>query len=135
LPFNLKSGSPVVPFLSLLLMATVGAVGQIVLYKVAQRHRTSTDTAGQTTTYTYNAAGQVLTVVTPPRAELTIAQRTTTYANDTAGRLQSVIGPTAAAKTFTYDADERVRTATDSEGSRTRVSRSGPGSRASSTCG
>jgi RHS repeat-associated protein len=73
-----------------------------------------TDAAGQATTYTYNAQGQVVTVVTPPRDGLSVAQRTTTYAYDANGLLQSVTGPLAGATTsYTYDGYGRVRTTTD----------------------
>src|SRR6266851_557371 len=72
---------------------------------------TITDAAGQTTTYTYNTAGQLLTIVTPPRDGLTLAQRTTTYAYDTNGYLQSVAGPLAGmTASYTYDGYGRVRT-------------------------
>ena len=75
---------------------------------------TVTDVAGQTTTYTYNAAGKRLTVVTPPRGGLTLAQRTTTYSYDTNGYLQTVTGPaTGATLSYTYDGYGRVRTVTD----------------------
>jgi YD repeat-containing protein len=47
-------------------------------YNTQHRPLTVTDAAGQTTTYTYNSQGQLLTVVTPPRDELSQAQRTTT---------------------------------------------------------
>jgi RHS repeat-associated protein len=78
---------------------------------------TVTDAAGQTTTYTYNSAGQVLTMVTPPRGGLTLAQRTTTYTYDTNGYLQSVTGPLpGATQSFTYDGYGRVRTTTGSDG-------------------
>jgi YD repeat-containing protein len=86
-------------------------------YNAQHRPLTVTDAAGQTTTYTYNAAGQLLTVVTPPRSGLTLAQRTTTYAYDTYGRLESVTGPAAGATmTYSYDGYGRLRTVMDSEG-------------------
>jgi YD repeat-containing protein len=72
---------------------------------------TITDSAGQTTTYTYNTAGQVLTV-TNAKSE------TTTYAYSTPySYLTSVTGPVTGATTgFTYDAYGRARTVTDSDG-------------------
>jgi YD repeat-containing protein len=77
---------------------------------------TITDSSGQTTTNSYNAQGQIVTVVTAPRAGLSQAQRTTTYAYDTNGYLQSVTGPLAGATTsYTYDGYGRVRTVTDSD--------------------
>ena len=81
-------------------------------YNVTHLPQTITDAAGQTTTFTYNAAGQVLTV-TNAKSE------TTTYAYDTAGHgyLQSVTGPVAGATTtYTYDTFGRVRTTTDADG-------------------
>ena len=75
---------------------------------------TRTDASNQTTTYNYNTAGQLLTLVTPPRAGLSQAQRTTTYAYDTNGYLQSITGPLAGSTTsFTYDGYGRTRTVTD----------------------
>jgi YD repeat-containing protein len=69
-----------------------------------------TDAAGQTTTMTYNAAGQVQTV-TNPKLD------TTTSAYDAEGRLVSVTGPvTGATTTHTFDGHGRVRTITDSDG-------------------
>lgn len=85
-------------------------------YNTKHEPLTVTDAAGQVTTYTYNTAGQVLTVVTPPRAGLSQAQRTTTYAYDTNGYLQSITGPLAGATTsYTYDGYGRIRTITDSD--------------------
>ena len=76
---------------------------------------TVTDSAGQTTTYTYNAAGQVLTITTPPRAGIT-ENRTTTYVYDSNGYLQSVTWPgTGATTSYTYDVYGRVRTTSDSD--------------------
>jgi len=85
-------------------------------YNSQHRPLTVTDAAGQTTTVTYNAQGQVLTVETPPRAGLTQAQRTTTNAYDTNGYLQSITGPaTGATVSYTYDGYGRVRTFTNSD--------------------
>jgi RHS repeat-associated protein len=82
-------------------------------YNAQHRPLTVTDAAGQTTTYTYNAAGQVLTVTTPPRAGIT-ENRTTTFTYDTNGYLQSTAGPAAGTTTgYTYDGYGRVRTVTD----------------------
>jgi len=80
------------------------------------------DASGQTTTYTYNAQGQIATVTTPPRAGITENRTTTyTYYPDTAptgaGRVQTVTGPaTGATTTYEYDAFGRVSRVTDSEG-------------------
>jgi RHS repeat-associated protein len=77
---------------------------------------TATDAAGQTTTYTYNAAGQVLTVTTPERAGIT-ETRVTTYTYDPNGRLQTVTGPASGATTtYAYDALGRVQSVTDPDG-------------------
>ena len=70
---------------------------------------TSTDAAGQTTTYTYNDCGQVLTK-TNAKNETT----TSKYLND---RLTSIDGPLPGSSiAFTYDAVSRVRTKTDESG-------------------
>ena len=74
------------------------------------------DAAGQTMTHTFNGQGQILTLVTPPRAGIT-ENRTTTYSYDTNGYLQSVTAPAAGATTsYTYDSYGRTRTVTDSDG-------------------
>jgi YD repeat-containing protein len=71
---------------------------------------TITDSAGQTTTLTYTAAGQPLTV-TNAMGEMT------TYAYDANGYLESVTGPvTGATTSYTYDSAGRVRTTTDADG-------------------
>jgi RHS repeat-associated protein len=71
---------------------------------------TSTDAAGQTTTYTYNARGQVQT-------KTNAKNETTTYSYDVNGHLTSVDGPLPGSSiTFTYDAVSRVRTKTDESG-------------------
>jgi len=76
---------------------------------------TATDISGQTTNYTYNGRGQVLTMTTPPRAGIT-ENRTTSYAYDANGYLQTVTGPAAGATTtYTYDGFGRVRTVTNSD--------------------
>jgi YD repeat-containing protein len=64
--------------------------------------QTITDAAGQATTLTYNAAGQVLTVANA-------RNETTTYTYDLDGRLTAVAGPVAGATTtYTYDGYGRV---------------------------
>lgn len=76
-----------------------------------------TDAAGQTTTYTYNSFGQVLTVTTPQRAGYPTEQRTTTYAYDSDGHLSTVTAPfPGAVTTYTYDGYGRVRTVTSPDG-------------------
>jgi YD repeat-containing protein len=65
-----------------------------------------TDAAGQTTTLTYNPAGQVLTVTNP-------LSETSTYAYTPDGYLSSVTGPVSGATTsYTYDGYGRPRTVT-----------------------
>ena len=86
-------------------------------YDSQHRRLSVTDTADQTTTYSYNSSGQMLTIVTSPRSGLTLAERTTTYTYDTNGYLQSVAGPAPGpARSYTYDGYGRIRTVTDSDG-------------------
>jgi RHS repeat-associated protein len=71
---------------------------------------TATDAAGKTTSYTYNTDGQV-TGVTDALGQ------TTRYTYDGLGRLISITNADNAVQhSFTYDAFDRVATATDSEG-------------------
>jgi RHS repeat-associated protein len=70
---------------------------------------TSTDAAGQTTTYTYNARGQLLTETNP-------LGETTTYQYDDKGYRASVVDPIGGTTQWTYDAFGRVRTETDVSG-------------------
>jgi RHS repeat-associated protein len=85
-------------------------------YNSLHRRLTSTDAAGKTTSFTYNAQGQPLTATTPERAGIT-ENRTTTLAYDPSGYLQGITGPaTGATTSFTYDGYGRTRTTTDSEG-------------------
>jgi RHS repeat-associated protein len=74
---------------------------------------TVTDASGQTSTMTYNAAGQLLTRT----AVVNSANQTTTLAYDGSGYLTGVTGPVSGATTgYTYDSYGRVQTVTDSEG-------------------
>lgn len=85
-------------------------------YNSQHRPLTVTDAAGQTTTATYNAQGQIATITTPPRAGIT-ENRTTTFTYDPNGYLQSETGPATGATTnYTYDGYGRLRTITDPEG-------------------
>lgn len=69
-----------------------------------------TDAAGRTTTYEYNAGGQV-TSITDPLGEKT------TYAYDADANLASITNANSAtAASYTYDDFTRVKTFTDSEG-------------------
>ena len=73
---------------------------------------TSTDAAGQTTTFTYNSRGQPLTFTNA-------LGQTTTYAYDAKGYCTSVDGPLPGPQdrhVFTYDAFGRLRTHTDESG-------------------
>ena len=73
---------------------------------------TSTDAAGQTTSYTYNSYGEVLTVVNP-KSEIT------TYTYNANGYLLSVAGPSAPTTgqtSLTYDSVGRIQTLTDALG-------------------
>jgi len=68
------------------------------------------DAASQTTTYTYNAAGQLASVTNP-------LNQTTSYQYDPQGNLTTIINAdNLTAASFTYDSDDRIRTYTDSEG-------------------
>jgi len=81
-------------------------------YNAQRLPLTTTDAAGQTTTYTYNPRGQPLTVTNAKN-------ETTTFGYDTAGYLRTVDGPLAGPAdtvTYAYDGFGRVRTVTDSEG-------------------
>jgi YD repeat-containing protein len=78
-------------------------------YNGQHRPLTSKDAAGQTTTYIYNASGQIRTV--------TNANNDRSTDNYTNGFLTSIDGPLAGATvTFTYDSVGRVRTKTDVDG-------------------
>jgi len=70
---------------------------------------TSTDASGQTTTYTYNARGQ-LTGVTDP------AGGQTTYQYDAQGYRIAVRDPIGGTTRWTYDEAGRIRTTTDPAG-------------------
>ena len=85
---------------------------QIASYTYNAQHRplTYTDAAYQVTRYSYNAAGQVTRIALP-------LGRVWNLAYDSLGRLISVTNPNGAtAMSYTYDAFDRVATATDSEG-------------------
>lgn len=90
-------------------------VTQTRTYNAQHLTLTVADGANQTTTYTYNAAGQLATVTTPPRAGIT-EQRTTTYTYaPVTGYLSSVVSPGAVTTSFTYDAYGRQRTVTSND--------------------
>ena len=95
-------------------------------YDAHHRVLTSTDAAGQTTTYTYTPEGSIQTVTAPAHGGLSAAERTTTYEYYTdsaptgAGQLHRVLGPTTAAgqaiTTYEYDGYGRVWRVSDPEG-------------------
>jgi RHS repeat-associated protein len=90
-------------------------VVQQTTYNAQHLPLTSTDGANQTTTYTYNAAGQLASVTTPPRAGIT-EQRTTTYTYATnTSYLTSMVAPGGVTSTYGYDAYGRVRTLTNND--------------------
>ena len=77
-------------------------------YTSGHQPQSTTDAAGETTTFTYNANGQVLTVTNP-------LNETTTYAY-TDGYLTSVTGPvTGATTTYVYDDYGRIESVTDAD--------------------
>jgi RHS repeat-associated protein len=72
--------------------------------------QTFVNAAGQTTTYTYNASGQPLTITDPTSAVVT-------YVYDANGYLQSVSRPmSGATTTYAYDGYGRVQSRTESDG-------------------
>lgn len=80
------------------------------IYNTRHRPIFSTDAAGQTTAFAYNAAGQVTSATNP-------LGQTTSYQYNATGDLITIINANnAMAASFTYDAYDRVRTYTDSEG-------------------
>ncbi len=80
------------------------------IYNTQHRPIFYTDAAGQTSTYAYNAAGQLTSVTNP------LGQKTS-YQYNTTGDLITVINANnATTGSFTYDAYDRIRTFTDSEG-------------------
>lgn len=84
-------------------------------YNAQGQPLTTTDAAGQVTTYTFDAQGRIETVTTPPRPGIT-EQRTTTYTYDPAtGNVASVSGPGGVSTSYTHDPYGRLRTTTDSD--------------------
>jgi RHS repeat-associated protein len=70
---------------------------------------TSTDAAGQATTYTYYPEGQIHTVTNAKGERVT-------YVYDGDGRLLSVTGPQGSTTSYTYDGYGRQRTSTEPNG-------------------
>ena len=90
-----------------------------IAYNAAHQPLTVTDAAGQTTTATYNADGDLQTVTTPPTPASPMVGETTTlaYYPNHSHRVQTVTGAVAGAvSSLTYDSFGRVATVTDSEG-------------------
>lgn len=90
----------------------LGTTTVIAQYTYDYRHRpiASTDAAGQTTIYGYNAAGQLTSLTNP------LGQKTQ-YQYDASNNLSTIINANnVAVAHYTYDAYDRVRTFTDSEG-------------------
>jgi RHS repeat-associated protein len=85
-------------------------------YNTLHEPLTDTDAAGQVTTNTYNAQGQLLTRKNAKNEATTYAYGGTVPA----GLLASITSPpfnsVSAVTTFTYDSFKRVRTVTDSDG-------------------
>jgi RHS repeat-associated protein len=90
---------------------TTGATNDVLAsigdFTALHQAQTITDAAGQSTTSTYNAAGQVL--------ESTNAkQETTTYGYDGNGRISTISGPvTGSTRTYGYDTHGRLLTVTE----------------------
>lgn len=74
------------------------------IYNTQHRPIYYTDAAGQTTTYTYNAVGQLTSVTNP-------LNQTTSYQYDPQGNLSKIINAdNVTAVSFTYDAFDRIAT-------------------------
>ncbi len=89
-----------------------GGTTTVAQYTWNAQHRplTQVDAAGKTWIYEWNAAGQ-MTAVTDP------LNRVTRYDYDTTGRLTKITNANNATQvSFTYDAQDRVATRTDSQG-------------------
>jgi RHS repeat-associated protein len=80
-----------------------------------------TDAAGDKTTYTYDPIGRRLTMVSPRGNATggDPAQHTTRYSYDAAGNALSVTDPLSHATTYTYDNDGNVSTVTDARQNQT----------------
>jgi RHS repeat-associated protein len=96
------------------LRQTTGSLNDVLVtmsdYTAGHKPRTIVDAAGQTTTFTYNGAGQILTATNA-------ASETTTFTYETNGYLQTVAGPVSGANvTLTYDDYGRVETVTNVDG-------------------
>ena len=78
--------------------------------------RTFTDSAGSTTTFSYNVNGQILTVANELDEVITFTYETHLN-NNGYGRVLTITGNVPGGDvTYTYDDFDRVRTVTDSEG-------------------
>jgi RHS repeat-associated protein len=80
------------------------------IYNTKHRPIYSTDAAGETSTYAYSAAGELTSVTNP------LGEKTTYNYNATGDLISIVNADDVTAASFTYDAYDRIRTYTDSEG-------------------
>ncbi|MGA2649953.1 MAG: DUF2341 domain-containing protein [Terracidiphilus sp.] len=78
-----------------------------------------TDALGRTTSYTYNALGQKITMTEPVPAGSTAAAATTTYTYDPLGNLTQTQAPLGRTTSSTYDANSNKLTDTDARGNTT----------------
>jgi RHS repeat-associated protein len=95
-------------------------------YDASHRVLTTTEAAGQVSTFTYDSQGRIATSVTPPHSSFTAAQRTTTYTyypdascpstGGSAGRPCRVDGPLSSSTTMQYDTTGRLWKTTDDDG-------------------
>lgn len=82
----------------------------------AHRPRTHTDAGGNTTTFSYNSHGQILTVTNELNQVITFTYETSVN-NNGYGKVLTITGDVPGGnRTFTYDSFDRIRTATDAEG-------------------
>lgn len=90
-------------------------------YDTSSHLLTVTDAAGHKTSYTYDKAGRKLTAIAPRGnvAGATAATYTTTYGYDANGNIVTVADPTGAVTTTTYDVVNRPTKVTDALGNAT----------------
>jgi RHS repeat-associated protein len=90
--------------------STYSTIATFSNYNTQHEPQTYVGADGQTWNYTYNAAGQLTTVLDPKNEK-------TTYNYDTLGRLSTIVDANkVTVLTLTYDNADRVLTRTDSEG-------------------
>ena len=77
----------------------------------------ATDESGQRTAFTYNPAGQLLSITPPARAANGGAAETTSYSYDGSGHLKTISLPESGATIgFVYDGFGRVQSTTATDG-------------------